>query len=87
MKAFEGIKTEDLEREIAARKAAKDEQEKPKPLHNPDFKPLIASCVAAIEKIEKEGDPEGDSKHWIYEAGMEAVFGKGVWNWIRDKNT
>lgn len=80
------LSTEELERELAARKASKDEQEKPKPLPNPDFKALQDSCIACIAKIEKEGDPEGDYKHWIYEAGMEAVFGKDVWKWINARN-
>lgn len=89
MRMSNNLKTltdEQLEQELAARKAAKAEQEKPRPLPNPNFQRLQESCVACIEKIEKEGDPEGDCKHWIYESALEAVFGKDVWKWINSKN-
>lgn len=80
------LSTSELERELAARKAKDQAEAKPKPLPNPDFKALQDTCVAAINKIESEGDPEGDCKHWIYESAMTAVFGKDVWTWIRTKN-
>lgn len=79
------IPTEELERELAARKAKSEAIETPIPFENPNFTALIETCQAAIQKI-SEGDPEGDHKQWVYEQAMRCVYGDFVWIWINKKS-
>ena len=57
---------------------------KPKPVLNPNFKDLIDLCKLNLEEISQDDEDE-DTKHYIYESAMEAVFGKDVWEYINDK--
>lgn len=58
----------------------------PIPLSEPDFSPLIILAKGHINGLAKHGTSDDDSDHWFYEAVMECVYGKHVWEWI-NKNT
>lgn len=57
----------------------------PKQLENKNFAQVIAQCQSHIDDMCNENYcDDNDNEHWIYEAAMEAVFGKDVWNWINN---
>lgn len=79
--SIEGISTEELEKELTRRKKAQNPC--PKPLENPDFTNLKQTVVGAVENAVKEGYFSSDLKVYIYEAAVEAVYGKDYWEWRR----
>jgi len=57
--------------------------DKPTALPNPDFTELIKLCQSHIDDMEGDDyNSDNDDKEYIYEAAIEAVFGKNVWPWI-----
>lgn len=55
----------------------------PEALPNPDFTELIKVCKEYIEDMDNEDFHEDDDdQHYIFEAALEAVFGKDVWKWV-----
>lgn len=59
---------------------------KPSPLENPDFTRVKQLCSAEIDTRAAGGRVKDDADHYIYEAAMEAVFGKDVWAWINSNS-
>jgi hypothetical protein len=57
---------------------------KPKQLPTIDLSELREVCQQHIDEIEGNEEDE-DTAHYIYEAAMEAVFGKEVWGYINSK--
>lgn len=53
---------------------------KPYPVDNMDFFTVIESCKAYIEQLDLEGHADEDFPHYIFEAAMEAVYGKGIFD-------
>lgn len=51
------------------------------PVENPDYSMLIKTCEHYIKDISETGYSK-DSKHYIYEQAMQAIYGKDCWNWI-----
>lgn len=76
---------EQLHEELDRRKTLKDKLSKPVPVKNPDFVPVIGLCNTYVNMLHDRGHVDDDMAHYIYEAAVEAVFGKDVWPWIRDK--
>lgn len=55
----------------------------PEPLPSPDFSELIKLCQEHIDFLASDDYyADNDNKQYIYEAAIEAVFGKNVWKWI-----
>ena len=54
---------------------------KPLPLKKPNFEEVVSICTTHINDI-ANSKGESATKQWIYEATMEAVFGKDVFDWI-----
>jgi 5-methylcytosine-specific restriction endonuclease McrBC regulatory subunit McrC len=54
---------------------------RPKPKKIPDFESLIKACEHYLNNIEK-GKQRDDDQHYIYEAAMECIYGKEVWDFI-----
>jgi hypothetical protein len=75
---------EDLEKELKRREEQKN---KPFPLTDLetcwelDFSQVKKACEVHIQEI-ADGKVDTDAEHWIYEAAMEAVYGKDVWDWV-----
>lgn len=56
---------------------------KPEPVVNPDFAELYKLCKDHIDFLDSdEYHEDNDDKTFIYEAALEAVFGKDVWKWV-----
>ena len=83
MTMFNEYSDEELQQELERRRNKK--ARKPKPVENPDFSTLIETCQKNIDFLVTEGGDDSDWEYWIYEAAMEAVFGKVVWDWINER--
>jgi hypothetical protein len=70
------ISTEDLVAELERRHAETTEAEVPRPLPTMDWNPVIKLCGYHLKTLQHQ------TKQYIYEAAMEAVYGDGVWDWI-----
>lgn len=78
---------EELRALLQEREEREREESRPKPLANPDFSAVIKLCQALIDEL-AEADSccdMSDNDHYIYEAAMQAVFGKDVWLWINER--
>ncbi len=57
----------------------------PKLIENPDMSEVIKQVKAHVEYM---GTPEyhedNDDHHYIFEAVVEACYGKEVWEWYRE---
>lgn len=56
----------------------------PQQLENIDITALKRLCQEHIDDF-NTGNEDDDDEHYIYEAAMEAVFGKNVWKWINSR--
>ena len=71
---------DEIQKELERRKKRKSE--KPVELASPDFTALRKCCQEYIDGFAKDGYAPKDQNQWIFEAAMEAVFGKDVWVYI-----
>jgi hypothetical protein len=53
---------------------------------NPDFNSLKKTCQNLIDDVRSEGCYDEDFHQYVFEAAMEACFGKDVWHWLRENN-
>lgn len=84
MMGIEDLSTDTLIKEIEKRGHEEEKIESmPAPLENPDFSSVIELCKNQILEMTKADYCEdNDSDHYIYEAAMQAIYGKDVWEWI-----
>jgi len=75
---------EELMEEVARR--AKDGDPPPKPLEKPDFKKLVRVVIDGVDEAHEEKYENDDFEHFVYEAAVEAVYGKGFWTWRNKQN-
>jgi len=54
--------------------------ETPEPIENPDYSFLIDTCKAYVEEV-KNGVSDSDTRHYIFEAAIGAIYGKDFWKW------
>ena len=74
--------TEQLEAELKRHKEEEKGRNKPQPVANPDWSTVQRYCQEQVDTIFQGKYVDSDSDHYIYEAAMEAVFGRNVWSWI-----
>jgi len=60
---------------------------KPEQLKSIDTKKLSEVCQQYIDFVDndKEYHEYHDYDHYIFESAMEAIFGKGVWDFINNR--
>ncbi len=80
---LENLTDDQLREEINRREKERKAKNKPIPLAILDTKALQISCRDYILHLDKEGIEPKNGVHCIFEIAMEAVYGKGVWVWIR----
>ena len=73
--ALEGASTEQLDAELKRRKKLR-----PTPLTMPDYSKLWKVVVEGMNLAFEEGCEDGDLKHYIWEAALDAVYGKAIWD-------
>lgn len=69
--------TEELKAELDRR----ERRSCPPPLEKPCFEELKNFVIAIVEEVENNEGPAKGFEHDLFEASMEAVYGKGIWNW------
>ena len=74
--------TDDLELELERR----TKESAPKMRKWPDYADLQHSCQAYIDAIATGTYHEDDDdQHYIFEAALEALYGKDIWDWIQEQ--
>lgn len=79
---LEKLSTAELEAELARRKQSEEAKASvPSPLKLADFSKLQAQVIEAVQNVARDRYPSKNYEHYIYEAAMEAVYGKAIWDW------
>jgi len=73
--------TEDLRKELTRRE---EESSAAAPLEKIDWQPVIDLVIDGVDTMRNECYEPKDFEHYVYEAVMEAVYGKDVWKWYND---
>jgi len=76
--------TEELQGELARRVEA-EKAPMPEVLFNPDYTNLTSLCKEYLRQVAKNQDTS-DLQHYIFEAAIEAAYGRNVWKWINGKH-
>lgn len=58
---------------------------RPTPIDNPNVESIKALCEEYLDEVER-GDEDTDTKHYLFEAAMEAFYGKDVWKFINARS-
>lgn len=75
---------EELEGELKRQMKRQKEAAIPTVIENPVVtEKLLSGCKEYIELINQRGSIH-ECEHFIFEAAVEAVFGKSVWKWINN---
>lgn len=87
--SLQNYTTQQLEQELENRRI---EREAPPPLRNPlpNFEYVIKIATEHIDDVAtgEEKDYElSDTKQYIYEAVIEAIYGSEIWEWKRKRRT
>lgn len=85
MKSIAELPDEELEAEMERRRKAKEEAARPKPVDNPDFGILLDQCAEYIKQLSASGYYDEDLKDYVFEAAVEAIYGRNIWDWAREK--
>jgi hypothetical protein len=54
----------------------------PNQLENPNFEALKKVCAEYIQEVAAGGYVDDDFVHYIFEASIEALYGKEVWKFV-----
>lgn len=87
MTNLEHYSNDELKSELERRQGTvKDDDEDtdippPEPLDNPDFSALIECVTEGLAQSISDKYEDDDFSHYVYEAAMEAVYGRGFWDW------
>ena len=74
---------DELKAELERREKREEEKKSapPEPLREPNFEPLRKMIIRGTLDAIDIGAEDDDFQHYLYEAAMEAVYGKGFWVW------
>ncbi len=78
------VSDEELRDEVERRKVAQEEERKPKQLAVIDDSTLRESCQEYIDSVGENEDRDCNLENFVFEAALEAVFGKQVWKWFNE---
>jgi hypothetical protein len=85
---LKGVATHELEDELKRREEAR-EPKRPEPASflAVDWEPVYLAACSYADVVETEGSEYASSKcrHYLFEAALEAVFGKAFWNWSNSR--
>ncbi len=78
--------TETLREELAAREKVLVSKKPPDEVAYKNFHQLVLTIREGTAQSLKDGYEREDFKHYVYEAAMEAVYGKEYWDWHKKQN-
>jgi len=76
---------EELREELARREKATQEAKKPHQVKLPDLTELRGACQSYIDELAGGKNADSDSTEYIFEAAMETLYGKDIFNWINER--
>lgn len=79
-KDLSALTTDELTAELERRKKTL-----PTPLANPDFTGLTRMIVEGIREVAETNYKNEDFDHYVFEAALEAVYGKTIWTWWNNR--
>jgi methionine salvage enolase-phosphatase E1 len=79
------VSKDQLLAEIQRREAEEQRSAAPRPVANPNFDDLRETVIRGVEETVESGYQDEDFKHYVYEAAVQAVYGKSFWEWKRKK--
>lgn len=69
----------ELEEELERRKKASNPI--PTPLQDPDYTALRTMIIQGVRDFDEKGYQGEDFRQYVYEAAVEAIYGKDYWTW------
>ena len=72
----------ELKAELKHLEEKKREEEKPIAIETPDFSSVIVMCQGYVDRLHIDGYVSEDLESYIFEAVMDAMFGKNIFEWI-----
>lgn len=79
------LSDEELEQELERRKEKSEKTSAlpvPKPLANIDWARVISIAQEGVQNLARDRPYlDDDFDTWVFEAVMEAVYGKNIWKW------
>lgn len=61
---------------------------RPRPVDEPNFKPLIKMFEETMDEIVSGNhNSDGDDDHYAWETAMQCVYGKDIFNWYNENVT
>lgn len=87
MTDMKNLSTQDLEAELAKRRisAAAGSCPSPKPVSEVDWSGVHRAVIYGMKCREEEGHEDDDFRAYVYEAAVEAIYGKAFWEWSRKR--
>jgi hypothetical protein len=73
---------DELEEELERRK----HNLPPTPIAQPNFGPLQKMIIESINESIRDKSEDEDFEHYVHEAAIEAVYGKGFWDWYNKQS-
>lgn len=80
LQVLQDLSDEDLEKELAARKAKRAGP--PTPLEKPDYSQLRQMIIGEITQACENCYQDDDFEHYVYEEAMKAVYGPDIFTWL-----
>ena len=82
----------DLIEELKRREKVKESIPQPKLPHEWNFGVVVAACKDYIHNLSRDYDDQkwrdpDDYRYLIFEAAIEAVYGKEVWQWVKKQSS
>ena len=77
---FKGFSDEALQAELDRRKAERDEKAKPQPRVDPDWSAVREMAISYVESALRGEREDEDTKHYIYDVVLTAVYGADIFN-------
>jgi len=85
MSKFDQYTDKQLQDELAVRQWRQDEAGKPQQLEQVDLTRLRQNCQEIIDAVAGNGYYDNGCKQYVYESAMQAIFGKNVFDWMRER--
>ena len=82
MKKLENYTDEELRAEAVRREKVREAKAKPRQMDIPDWSYVRSLCEEWIDAMAEAGRPPKDGKQYIFEATMEALYGKAIWPYL-----
>lgn len=60
-------------------------EDMPIPMSSIDVDKIKQACIEHVINVASEQYDNGHGETCVFEAAMEAIYGKGIWDWYRER--